>query len=168
MSIEEATHLANASLQLLGYDEAQANTISDHLIDSELRGFGIAGLARILSIGDRLKGTRPATAAKITRDAPATVQIDGQDTLGYLVGHEATKLAIEKCKVSGVSVVGVNGTWYTGKSVIGTVQHNETTILTSAAANRYGTYLTISAVVVGSHSQSSYHTMPRWPPRMIS
>lgn len=114
ISIRDATALASESLRKLGYSENQSNIISDHLIDSELRGFGIAGLARILSIADRLKGSPPATATKTTRDAPATAQIDGQDTLGYLVGYEATKLAIEKCKASGVSVVGANGTWYTG------------------------------------------------------
>lgn len=114
LPLDEAERLANDSLRKLGYDEEQAETISHHLIDSELRGFGIAGLARILSIADRLDGSKPATITKITKDALATAQIDGQDTLGYLVGYEATKLAIEKCKKAGVAVVGANGTYYTG------------------------------------------------------
>lgn len=114
LSLHDATSLAEASLMRLGYTTDQASIIADHLIDSELRGFGIAGLARILSIADRLRGGKPATATKVTRDAPATSQIDGQDTLGYLVGYEATKLAIEKCKRTGVAVVGANKTWYTG------------------------------------------------------
>lgn len=118
ISIQDATNLANESLRRLGYDERHCNIISDHLIDSELRGFGIAGLARILSVADHLKGRKPATATEITRDAPATAQIDGQDALGYLVGYEATKLAIEKCKANGVSVVGANGTWYTGAELL--------------------------------------------------
>lgn len=81
ISLVHATKLAKDSLQKLGYDEPQSEKISHHLIDSELRGFGIAGLARILSIADRLAGTKPATSTKITREAPATAQIDGQDTL---------------------------------------------------------------------------------------
>ncbi|KAK3701502.1 hypothetical protein LTR37_015476 [Vermiconidia calcicola] len=113
-SLEEAEKLADDSLQKLGYNEAQARKIAHHLIDSELRGFGIAGLARILSIADRLAGSKPATTTKITREAPATAQLDGQDTLGYLVGLEATEIAIKKCKEVGVSVVGANGTYYTG------------------------------------------------------
>lgn len=115
ISLAEANALAHSCLRRLGYDAKQANIIADHLIDSELRGFGIAGLARILSIADRLKGSQPATATQITRDAPAAAQIDGKDTLGYLVGYEATRLAIEKCKRSGVAVVGANATWYTGQ-----------------------------------------------------
>jgi LDH2 family malate/lactate/ureidoglycolate dehydrogenase len=69
--LNEAEQLANASLQKLGYNEEQAQRITHHLIDSELRGFGIAGLARILSIADRLDGNKPATTTKITREAPA-------------------------------------------------------------------------------------------------
>lgn len=112
--LDEAQKLADDALLALGYGEEQAKKISHHLIDSELRGFGIAGLARILSIADRLAGSKPATTTKITREAPATAQLDGQDTLGYLVGYEATELAIKKCKEVGVAVVGANGTYYTG------------------------------------------------------
>lgn len=108
--LSDAEKLANDSLRKLGYNDEQTKIISHHLIDSELRGFGIAGLARILSIADRLNGSKPATATKVTRDALATAQIDGQDALGYLVGYEATELAIKKCKQAGVAVVGANGT----------------------------------------------------------
>jgi LDH2 family malate/lactate/ureidoglycolate dehydrogenase len=114
LPLDDAEKLAIDSLRKVGYNEEQAKTISHHLIDSELRGFGIAGLARILSIADRLNGSKPATTTKITKDALATAQIDGQDTLGYLVGYEATELAIKKCKQAGVAVVGANGTYYTG------------------------------------------------------
>jgi LDH2 family malate/lactate/ureidoglycolate dehydrogenase len=114
LPLNDAEKLAIDSLRKIGYNDEQAKTISHHLIDSELRGFGIAGLARILSIADRLGGSKPATTTKITKDALATAQIDGQDTLGYLVGHEATELAIKKCKQAGVAVVGANGTYYTG------------------------------------------------------
>jgi LDH2 family malate/lactate/ureidoglycolate dehydrogenase len=114
LPLDDAEKLAIDSLRKIGYNEEQAKTISHHLIDSELRGFGIAGLARILSIADRLNGSKPATTTKIKKDALGTAQIDGQDTLGYLVGYEATELAIKKCKQAGVAVVGANGTYYTG------------------------------------------------------
>lgn len=80
-ALKDAEELADAALRKLGYNSQQAQRISHHLIDSELRGFGIAGLARILSIADRLAGSKPATTTKITREAGATAQIDGQDTL---------------------------------------------------------------------------------------
>jgi delta1-piperideine-2-carboxylate reductase len=114
IKLTEATDLAHQALTSLGYSSDSATTIADHLLDSELRGYGVAGLARILSIADRLAGKPPAQSTKTTREAPATAQIDGQDTLGYLVAHEATRVAIKKAKDTGIAAVGANGTWYTG------------------------------------------------------
>ena len=59
ITVEEAQQLATAALQKLGYNGADTKIIADHLLDSELRGYGIAGLARILSIGE----PRPRTAS---------------------------------------------------------------------------------------------------------
>lgn len=114
IKLVEAEQLARRALTKLGYGPDETTKIAHHLIDSELRGYGVAGLARILSIADRLAGKPPQQTVKVTRDAPATAQIDGQDSLGYLVGHEATRIAIEKAKTTGIAAVGANGTWYTG------------------------------------------------------
>ncbi|KPI42285.1 Malate/(S)-sulfolactate dehydrogenase [Cyphellophora attinorum] len=114
ISTEDGHNLVSSALQKIGYTPESTKIIADHLIDSELRGYGVAGLARALSIADRLAGKPPAQTTKTTRSAPATAQIDGQDTLGYLVAYEATQVAIAKAKSNGVSAVGASGTWYTG------------------------------------------------------
>ncbi len=113
ITLNKAQHLADDALRKLGYTSEDIPTIRDHLLDSELRGYGIAGLARILSIADRLSGT-PASTIETTSESPTTAQLDGKDTLGYLVAHKATKLAIDKAKSSGVSAVGAHNTYYTG------------------------------------------------------
>jgi delta1-piperideine-2-carboxylate reductase len=114
LQLSEAEDLSQQALMKLGYGNTEASRITHHLIDSELRGYGVAGLARILSIADRLNGKPPAQTTRITREAPATAQLDGQDTLGYLVAYEATRIAIAKAKTCGVAAVGANATWYTG------------------------------------------------------
>ena len=114
VSLDEADKISRDALQKLGYNIKDAATITHHLIDSELRGYGVAGLARILSIADRQAGRPVQSQTKTTREAPATAQIDGEDTIGYLVAHQATTIAIEKAKKVGVAVVGANNTWYTG------------------------------------------------------
>lgn len=114
-SLPDAESLADKALRRLGYTDDNIPIIRDHLLDSELRGYGIAGLARILSIADRLSGRLPAPqTTSITSESPTTAQLDGGDTLGYLVAYEATKLAIAKAKSSGVSAVGAHNTYYTG------------------------------------------------------
>lgn len=114
ISVEEAQHLATEALLRLGYTADDTKIICDHLLDSELRGYGIAGLARILSIADRLGGNVPSHAYEVTKDEATTAQIDGKDTLGYLIAYKATEMAIQKAKTMGVAAVGANNTYYTG------------------------------------------------------
>lgn len=114
IQISDAENLARSALQKFGYSPDNADIISRHIIDSELRGYGAAGLARVLNIGDRLGGKQPAESVEITRSTVATAQIDGHDTLGYIVAHQATEEAIQKAKQTGVGIVGVNNTWMTG------------------------------------------------------
>lgn len=114
ITLEKAQQLADEALEKIGYKGQDITIIRDHLIDSELRGFGIAGLARILSISDRLGGRPAPSSIEITRDSPTSAQIDGKDALGYLVAYKATEMAIEKAKAVGVSAVGASNTYYTG------------------------------------------------------
>ena len=115
VSLERARQLAHDGLRALGYTAAECGTIAAHLIDCELRGLEYAGLARILSIADRLSANpshgRPL---RVTRESAVSAQLDGGDRVGYLVAEEATRVAIEKARASGIGVVGANHTWYTG------------------------------------------------------
>src|SRR3984957_12744953 len=115
LTIEAASSLARQALGALGYDPGEASLIADHLLDCELRGLTYGGLARIISIGERLTRIgdhrRPS---RVGRRTPVSAKIDGGDQIGYLVAHRATRLAIDKAKASGIAIIGANETWYTG------------------------------------------------------
>jgi len=115
ISLERARQLAHDSLGALGFSPHECRTIASHLMDCELRGLEYSGLARILSIADRLSAN-PSTggAMRVTRESPVSAQLDGGDRLGYLVAEEATRVAVEKARASGLGAVGANNTWYTG------------------------------------------------------
>jgi len=115
VELAEARGLAERALGALGYGGEEAAVIADHLMDCELRGLEYSGLARILSVGDRLRATgfAPEPMA-ITRESPVSAQLDGGDQVGYLVAERATRIAIEKARASGLAIVGANRTWYTG------------------------------------------------------
>jgi len=102
-------------MQGLGYDAADAALIADHLIDCELRGLAYGGLARAISIAERIQrtgdGRRPIA---ILHETQVSARLDGGDHIGYVVAHPATSIAIEKAKAAGIAVVGANNTWYTG------------------------------------------------------
>jgi LDH2 family malate/lactate/ureidoglycolate dehydrogenase len=99
----------------LGHDAAGADLIADHLIDCELRGLQYGGLARAISIAERLERTgyrrRPIG---IVHETPVSARLDGGDHIGYIVAHSATTLAMDKAEAAGIAVVGASDTWYTG------------------------------------------------------
>ncbi len=99
----------------LGHDASDAKLIADHLIDCELRGLAYGGLARAISIAERIQRhgdcRRPSG---IIHETAVSARLDGGDHIGYIVAHRATKLAIEKAEAAGIAVVGANNTWYTG------------------------------------------------------
>ena len=115
LTLQDARSLALRSLGTLGYDPAASDVITAHLMDCELRGLGYAGLARILSIADRLGGMGPsALPMRVLKESAVSARIDGADQIGYLVGERATRMVIDKALASGIAVVGASSTWYTG------------------------------------------------------
>lgn len=94
-----------------GYKHKDAVKISDHLIDAELRGYGVAGLSRALSIVDFIRnGTIKVSNTTVERHGPSSASIDGRNGLGYVVAYEATTLAVEIAKENGVAVVAAKNT----------------------------------------------------------
>src|SRR5215470_500747 len=115
LKVKQAHQLLIRIMSALGHDAADSGLIADHLIDCELRGLAYGGLARAISIAERISHTgdrrRPI---RIAHETPVSAQIDGGDHLGYIVAHRATAIAIEKALATGIAVVGANDTWYTG------------------------------------------------------
>jgi len=99
----------------LGHNATDAQLIADHLIDCELRGLRYGGLARAISIAERIERfgdhRRPIS---VLHETPVSARLDGGDHIGYIVAHRATVLAIEKAESAGIAVVGASDTWYTG------------------------------------------------------
>lgn len=115
VALPEARNLANRALIQLGLSAEEADITSDHLLDCELRGLGYSGLARIVSIAERIApaGTSREPIA-VRKETPVSVLLDGGDNLGYLVARRATELVIDKALHSGLALAGAHNTWYTG------------------------------------------------------
>src|SRR4051812_47993012 len=106
LTIREAHQLAARVMAAIGHDAADSQLIAAHLIDCELRGLSYGGLARAISIAERLERTgdrrRPI---RLLHETPVSARLDGGDHLGYIVAHRATNLAIEKAEAIGIAVV---------------------------------------------------------------
>ena len=115
LTVAQARSLVERTMTALGHSADEAVIIADHLIDCELRGLSYGGLPRALSIcerfarlGDRRKPIR------VSHETKVSALVEGGDNLGYLVGHRAMSIAIDKARDGGIAVVGANDTWYTG------------------------------------------------------
>lgn len=113
--IAQAHALVAATMAAVGHTADAAGIIADHLIDCDLRGLPFGGAARALSVAERLSASAsPRRPIAVVRESAASASIDGGDNVGYLVGHQATDLAIRKAREGGVAMVGAFNTWYTG------------------------------------------------------
>jgi len=116
ITIDDARSLAARALAALGLHPDEIEQTVPHLLDCELRGLEYSGLARILSIRDRLdahpfEGER----AVVTARTSVSARIDGGDRLGYTVAQLAVDEVIALARSGpGIAVVGADRTWYTG------------------------------------------------------
>jgi LDH2 family malate/lactate/ureidoglycolate dehydrogenase len=114
LTVAAARGLAEQTMRAVGHDAVDAALIADHLIDCELRGIHYGGLARALSIVERLRATDNRGPIAVERETPVLARLDGGDQIGYVVAHRATRMAIDKARASGLAAVAAHNTWYTG------------------------------------------------------
>ena len=115
LSIEDALSLVVEVMKKYDHTDEYAQIIGNHIVDCELRGLAYGGLARIVSIIERLERTGPPTKPVETiHETPVSAKLNGHDNLGYVVALKATEIAIKKSRKMGIALVGANETWYTG------------------------------------------------------
>ena len=115
LSVEQARTLVDRAMRAVGHDADDARLIADHLIDCELRGVTYGGLARAVSIAERVLRTGVSQSPiRIVKETPVSASIEGGDRIGYVVAHRAMQMAIEKALAGGIGIVGARNTWYTG------------------------------------------------------
>lgn len=113
--VSEAIALCIGILVERGIREDYALMVAEHLVDAALAGHPFAGLPRVLAIVSQLQGRSPATPVRILNETENSAQIDGGDNLGYVVSTIAIDKAVELARRSGIGMVGVNNTWYSGR-----------------------------------------------------
>ncbi|CAL8468529.1 g8069 [Coccomyxa elongata] len=105
--LSDLRELLEQAIGSLGYTEKEVDVIVEAIMWSQLRG-NSQGVIKIPSGAFALPpGAGPAV---VVQDSPGIASIDGQQCLGMLALHRATRLAVAKAKQGGVGVVGVNNT----------------------------------------------------------
>jgi LDH2 family malate/lactate/ureidoglycolate dehydrogenase len=116
LSVGKARALGEGALARIGYDEDDARIVTDQLIDNSLCGYRFAGLPRILAIAREAKTKNTRVPVKVVHETPVSALVDGGNNVGYVAVYRGAEIAIAKAKQSGVAVVGVYNSYFSGRN----------------------------------------------------
>ncbi len=116
MSFDELEKFMKDSLVAFGVPAADADIVSNVLIESDKRGIDSHGIGRLKPIYlDRIdQGVlNPETKIDIIKDDMTTAILDGNNGMGHVISSVAMQMAIDKAKEFGMGMVAVrNSTHY--------------------------------------------------------
>lgn len=120
-----------------GLPLADARRVADGLVEANLRGVDSHGVARIPIYAERLrrKVVNPRPQIRIERATAATARTDGDDGMGFVVGHRAMAEAITLAEDVGVGVVGVQRSTHYGMAALYVLQAVEAGMVGLACTN---------------------------------
>lgn len=100
-----------------GSAEAQSRAVADHLVDANLKGHDSHGVGMIPAYVANIRNglLQPAARAEVVRDKGAVLLVDGGMGFGQVVGQQATDLALERVKETGVVCAGVRNCHHLGR-----------------------------------------------------
>jgi LDH2 family malate/lactate/ureidoglycolate dehydrogenase len=116
LSVTEAQTLGEKALRNIGFTPGDAAIVTTHLVDASMWGYEFAGLPRILVIAERPELKKPRTPLSIVRETPVSALLDGGNHVGYINILRAAEIAIEKVQKSGIAIVGVRNSWFSGRN----------------------------------------------------
>lgn len=100
-----------------GANEVVASDVAHHLVEANLKGHDSHGVGMTPAYVRNIRvGHLDANAhAAVVRDSGAVLLVDGQFGFGQVVGREATDLAIERVKTTGVVCLGLRNAHHLGR-----------------------------------------------------
>jgi uncharacterized oxidoreductase len=111
----EALHrIAAAIVRAAGSEPDEAETVAEHLVGADLRGHDGHGVSRLPAYLDAVERELlvPNTPARLVEDGGSWLRFAGDRGYGQRVGREATAVAIERARETGLCAL-----------TIGTVHH---------------------------------------------
>ncbi len=108
--------LCNDAFVKFGFNEEEANIISDVLLMSDRIGIESHGMQRMYRYYKSIqKGMiKVESKGNLVFETPVSAVIDAEDGMGQVVGHKAMTMAIEKAKKSGIGMVVVRNSNHYG------------------------------------------------------
>ena len=116
LSIETLRNFMKDVLLTLGVPADDAETCTDVIITSDIRGIESHGIGRLKYYYDRMKTGQHQviTQPEIVKETPTTAVIDGHHGMGMVVAKKAMQMAIKKAKTYGMGSVAVRNSTHFG------------------------------------------------------
>ncbi len=122
--VEDVPHIPVVTLRqfikdvllALGVPPEDAETCTDVIITSDLRGIESHGIGRLKYYYDRIKAGqhRVITEIEVVREGPTTAVLDGHHGMGMVVARKAMQMAIDKAHTYGMGSVAVRNSTHFG------------------------------------------------------
>ena len=114
ISLDDARAVAVSFLVRHKMPREHAGMVADHLVFATLAGHDYAGLSRLPAIAAKLHERGLGGEIKTVRETENSAFIDGANVNGYVTSVLAMDKAIALAKKSGVGIVGVSNSWFSG------------------------------------------------------
>ncbi len=111
------TELVTAIFMAAGSGELEARETAAHLVTANLKGHDSHGVGMVPAYVSNIRRgmLKPDARAEVVRDQGAVLLVDGGMGFGQVVGRQATELALERVKRTGVVCAGVRNCHHLGR-----------------------------------------------------
>ena len=116
----QASDLVNLVTKIFassGASSAHASEVAEHLVQANLMGHDSHGVGMIPTYANSLKKgyLDPAANIRVLKNKGAVMLVDGQKGFGQVVGRQATELALERVKDTGIVCLGLRNAHHLGR-----------------------------------------------------
>ncbi|XP_063220870.1 uncharacterized oxidoreductase YjmC-like isoform X2 [Bacillus rossius redtenbacheri] len=116
VAVPEARRFVREAMEAVGTCREHATALADLLVEADCRGHYSHGLNRLelyledVKIGMCASNNKPA----VLKESPSTAWVDGNNSLGAVVGNYCMQLAMDKARATGVGWVSAKGSNHFG------------------------------------------------------
>jgi len=114
--VETLENFIRDTLLALGVPGEDAQTCTEVIIASDLRGIESHGIGRLRYYYDRIKSGqhKVVTQFEVMRESPTTAVVDGHHGMGMVIARRAMQMAIAKARIYGMGSVAVHNSTHFG------------------------------------------------------
>jgi LDH2 family malate/lactate/ureidoglycolate dehydrogenase len=105
VTVGEARALGEAAMRGVGYDEADARILTDHVLDAALCGYEYSGLPKLLNVVDYPDFKLPRRPISVMRETAATAMLDGGNNTGMVAAYRAAEATIQRADANGLAII---------------------------------------------------------------